>query len=123
MIKLGTGDWGGSLVRDGGTPESLGFWELSAGWDGFSPWLTPARGRGGGSSLVPLWLPRRSVTGSRRLGDSTARGGLVIAPPLPSSIPSVSYNKIEEIRVVLSAFPLTLMLFCSVLHLTPLLEN
>lgn len=47
---------------------------------------------------------------------------LVIAPPLPSSVPSVSYNKIEEIRVVLSAFPLTRMLF-SVLHLTPLLEN
>ena len=79
VIKLGTGDWGGSLVRDGGTPESLGFWELSAGWDGFSPWLTPARGRGGGSSLVPLWLPRRSVTGSRRLGDSAARGDVLTA--------------------------------------------
>lgn len=79
MIKLGTGGWGGSLVRGGGTPESLGFWELSAGLDGSSPWLTPARGRGGGSSLVPLWLPCRSVTGSRRLGDSTARGGVLTA--------------------------------------------
>lgn len=79
VIKLGTGGWGGSLVRGGGTPESLGFWELSAGLDGSSPWLTPARGRGGGSSLVPLWLPCRSVTGSRRLGDSTARGGVLTA--------------------------------------------
>lgn len=79
MIKLGIGGWGGSLVRGGGTPESLGFRELSGGWDGFSPWLTPARGRGGGSSLVPLWLPCRSVTGSRRLGDSTARGGMLTA--------------------------------------------
>ena len=48
---------------------------------------------------------------------------LVTPPPLPSSVPSVSYKKIEEIRVVLSAFPFSRMLFCSVLHLTPLLEN
>lgn len=66
--------------------------------------------------LIPYWVQRLMV------GDAPSCP-LVIAPPLPSSIPSVSYNKIEEIRVVLSAFPLTLMLFCSVLHLTPLLEN